>query len=461
MKKTIVMKKKFLILAFFGIISSCFCQEIFYEVKADTGLFENDEYSLFKIEVQEHRGLIRTMKKGEKVKYTFGDPYSIGDRVEGDPLSHIVATDQNGIKGKVAWADLFLPSNDSLPDDIKTNDEKERWISAYCYEILSSNAKETIFRYESYWKNEWYSSVGEEWHEDIRPSNFMIFDNAIDILGYDSSRGILLITSSEKVKDGIKIGLFIKYKIDTSSKDIFLHHFKKGEQEMTLKIDGDYLEMYLDGSKSPLMVFARTNNYKVITEKLRTIARGEKADLSDVTWPRHADGSCDYDDKIIKTHKVGGMYKTEDSLRLRAAEGTTGDALATLAAGTRVKVEITGKEETIDGITSNWMQVEVLDGAKDKDGNAIEMGTTGWLFGGYLSTTEYVEPVKEEKKLNLLDSVETKDERKVNRAAKMNKKEENDDFVFPFIQVGFGIILIIVLLPIILVIAKRRKTGKK
>ena len=416
---------------------------------------------MFKIEVQEHRGLIRTMKKGEKVKYTFGDPYSIGDRVEGDPLSHIVATDQNGIKGKVAWADLFLPSNDSLPDDIKTNDEKERWISAYCYEILSSNAKETIFQYESYWKNEWYSSVGEEWHEDIRPSNFMIFDNAIDILGYDSSRGILLITSSEKVKDGIKIGLFIKYKIDTSSKDIFLHHFKKGEQEMTLKIDGDYLEMYFDGSKSPLMVFARTNNYKVITEKLRTIARGEKADLSDVTWPRHADGSCDYDDKIIKTHKVGGMYKTEDNIRLRAAEGIAGDALATLAAGTRVKVEAIGKEETIDGITSNWMQVEVLDGAKDKDGNAIEAGTVGWLFGGYLSTTEYVKLAKEERNPNLLDSVETKDESKVNRAIKMNKKEKNDDFVFPFIQVGFGIILMIVLLPIILVIAKKKKYEKK
>ena len=65
---------------------------------------------------------------------------------------------------------------------------------------------------------------------------------------------------------------------------------------MTLKIDGDYLEMYLDGSKSPLMVFARTDDYWGITEKLRAIARGEKADLSDVTWPRHADGTCDYDD---------------------------------------------------------------------------------------------------------------------------------------------------------------------
>ncbi len=39
--------------------------------------------------------------------------------------------------------------------------------------------------------------------------------------------------------------------------------------------------------------------------------------------------------------------------------------------------------------------------------------------------------------------------------------EKNDDFVFPFIQVGFGIILIIIFLPIILVIVKKKKAGKE
>ena len=43
-----------------------------------------------------------------------------------------------------------------------------------------------------------------------------------------------------------------------------------------------------------------------------------------------------------------------------------------------------GAEQTIDGITSNWVQVEVLAGAKDRDGKAIAAGTTGWCFGGYL-----------------------------------------------------------------------------
>ena len=85
---------------------------------------------------------------------------------------------------------------------------------------------------------------------------------------------------------------------------------------------------------------------------------------------------------------VGKTATVTENLRLRTDDKTTAEVVTTLAAGTRVKVEAIGKEETIDGITSNWVQVSVFDGAKDKDGNAIEAGTKGWLFGGYLSETE-------------------------------------------------------------------------
>jgi len=56
-----------------------------------------------------------------------------------------------------------------------------------------------------------------------------------------------------------------------------------------------------------------------------------------------------------------------------------------MSAGTRVKILRLGKQATIDGITSNWVQVEVQTGAKDRDGKPIAAGTTGWCFGGYLA----------------------------------------------------------------------------
>ena len=52
--------------------------------------------------------------------------------------------------------------------------------------------------------------------------------------------------------------------------------------------------------------------------------------------------------------------------------------------GTAVKIIKSGSQDTIDGITSNWVQVEVQAGSKDRNGKPINAGTTGWCFGGYL-----------------------------------------------------------------------------
>ena len=73
-----------------------------------------------------------------------------------------------------------------------------------------------------------------------------------------------------------------------------------------------------------------------------------------------------------------------DNLRLRSEEVTSSKIITTMAKGTKVKILKLGKAETIDGINSNWVQVEILSGAKDIDGKAIQAGTTGWCYGGYL-----------------------------------------------------------------------------
>ena len=55
-----------------------------------------------------------------------------------------------------------------------------------------------------------------------------------------------------------------------------------------------------------------------------------------------------------------------------------------MQAGTKVKILELGKVEKIDGISSNWVKVEVQPWAKDRDGKAIKAGTVGWCYGGYL-----------------------------------------------------------------------------
>ncbi|MCR5284553.1 MAG: SH3 domain-containing protein, partial [Treponema sp.] len=81
---------------------------------------------------------------------------------------------------------------------------------------------------------------------------------------------------------------------------------------------------------------------------------------------------------------VSKVMTCNDNLRLRSQEATSSSVITTMQKGTKVKILQLGKAETIDGINSNWVQVEILTGAKDKDGKEIKPGTTGWCYGGYL-----------------------------------------------------------------------------
>ncbi len=84
-------------------------------------------------------------------------------------------------------------------------------------------------------------------------------------------------------------------------------------------------------------------------------------------------------------HEIGDVYKITDKLRLRNSEGTSGEALLTLANNTAVRVREIGTLEKIDGLIAFWLQVEVAEDTTDTAGNKVAKGTTGWLFGGYVS----------------------------------------------------------------------------
>ena len=85
------------------------------------------------------------------------------------------------------------------------------------------------------------------------------------------------------------------------------------------------------------------------------------------------------DDRIC----MGYHYYNSVNLRIRESESTNSRTKLTMGKGCHLKVIQVGKLEKIDGITSNWVKVEIEEG-KDKDGKKITPGTTGWCFGGYL-----------------------------------------------------------------------------
>ena len=148
---------------------------------------------------------------------------------------------------------------------------------------------------------------------------------------------------------------------------------------ITFQRDGDYLRIsskqkdyYQD------YFFATEDTY----EQICSLIFDNIVDLSRVTWPRHADGSCDYETTVRL--QSGKGYRASDNLRLRSSGSTAGKHVVTIGKGTQVKVIAVGAEQTIDNLISNWVQVGVQAGAKDRDGKPIAAGTVGWCFGGYL-----------------------------------------------------------------------------
>jgi len=155
---------------------------------------------------------------------------------------------------------------------------------------------------------------------------------------------------------------------------------ENNEYTIFLRFDGDYFSIYLNNKNTLIQTFVRTDSQT--NDEYQKFIKHGSCNLSRVTWPRHADGTCDYETTVRL--QSGKRYRASDNLRLRASGSTAGKPVVTIGKGTQVKVLSIGTEQTIDGITSNWVQVEVQAGAKDRDGKPITAGTVGWCFGGYL-----------------------------------------------------------------------------
>ena len=148
------------------------------------------------------------------------------------------------------------------------------------------------------------------------------------------------------------------------------------------RFDGDYLYIYLEDGKTLHETYCAYDKSEI--EALEEAIRTNEFDMTKITFPRHADGTCDYESgRAVQGEKiVCGIYRTKKTLWLRKKAGSFGK-VTTMKEGSYVKILAKGKKETINGITDNWVQVEVLLDSTNLFGKQIN-GAKGWCFGGYL-----------------------------------------------------------------------------
>ena len=179
--------------------------------------------------------------------------------------------------------------------------------------------------------------------------------------------------SQEKYEDLLARGHDRKFALDATEPGYSLY----------FRFDGEYLYIYLEDGKTLYATYCAYDESE--EEALQEAIRTNEFDMTKITFPRHGDGTCDYESGggVPGKKIVNGVYRTQENLRLRETGSISGKAITTMQAGSLVLILSKGREETIDGITDNWVEVETLFGAKNLEGDFL-YGETGWCFGGYL-----------------------------------------------------------------------------
>ena len=381
------MEKKCFLLLVLLLTARLFALDLEYKVVKDSAKCEVEVMNA-DLKVQFANKNIKSFKvrAGEKIKYdTFADFYYIIQYREGyytadASRSILKAIGADNKSYYYALDDMVIENADKLPrigkdKDIKYPRENLYLIRSYYYDILKARDYTKIFEYEPYWLISDDNTY--DWTDHFNPQ-YLTLTNTYGVIGLRKKGARFLIKNITRTAENIyKIEIYINEK--HKSYEGYDPRFYDGAN-IYLKYDGDYVDVYINSFDDKIDTFVISSHN--VQAALRYATYEYYDEIKDITWPRHADGTCDYETTV--TLQQGKRYRASDNLRLRSSGSTAGKPVVTIGKGTQVKVLAVGAKQTIDGITSNWVQVEVQAGAKDRDGNAIAAGTTGWCFGGYL-----------------------------------------------------------------------------
>lgn len=176
--------------------------------------------------------------------------------------------------------------------------------------------------------------------------------------------------------------------------------------------DGDYLNFYIDDifvHKFCIMDTETLTNYSSL------IVNGE-CDLAKVSWPRHADGTSDYDGKILipEPFLIDDVIPTQNKIEKSILQQKNDNKIETVIIDVKniqqgiinqkfgiymrpkglqiseinpvakVKIIEIGPEDTIENIKSNWIKIKITNKVLNSRNENCK-GATGWIFGGCLN----------------------------------------------------------------------------
>lgn len=207
------------------------------------------------------------------------------------------------------------------------------------------------------------------------------------------------------------------------NKPVLLNPDEADKYKAKIIIDGDYLYFYIEDIF--INTYCRIDGASL--KQYSNLILNNKCDLSKVAWPHHADGTSEYEEKIViprpvftvvqelekepskqivetneleqagnpKKRGISYLEKTvivkkntvmtvSELTALTLEPGENAPHVTSVVQGTKVKILKVGKKATLHGRTSNWVYVNFPEGGKNHKGENIYDKAEGWLFGGFL-----------------------------------------------------------------------------
>ena len=311
----------------------------------------------------------KKIKKGETIIANY-IIYTIDDYILAGRKGNWVFSDYVAIKGSDILPDYLLHKN--LNNEIV-------WISDWYKDVIQLSHTEAIKYINKKipsTQDLYFADSDTYWYEDYASYPFGIdFTNILLNIRFLGRSGYhFLIKNIEKQKQDYIITCLATEKYDWSDINLKCVDFDNSpnpNNTFTLKVSPSKDSVKIFNIETGKLIFSLIPVSNMWIESFQDFLKtGNNPFISELPFPNVAPSK---------------IMSVKENLKLRSGEATTTSVLAVMSAGTRVKILRLGKQATIDGITSNWVQVEVQAGAKDRDGKLIAAGTTGWCFGGYLT----------------------------------------------------------------------------
>ena len=285
---------------------------------------------------------IITLKKDLILTNDFGTEYNYK---KGDNFIYKIDTDGLGVsiddplKIEIYFNDSENNRYDSLINDVyladyslKMNEivKKDYWIPSYYYEVLkSSDAKKSLLTNETYWKNKPIYSRYDNltWIDEFGVLRYYFDDFYFVIFGNSGYYDVDFFACLEEVSDNKIIynvqkmySHFFDYKREQMAYPNQPEYIPLFEKETPFKIiltiDGDYIKMYIDEISEGNLFQTLVRTTPESCNQIENWIKGISNDLSNVTWPRHADGTCDYDEikqPVVQLTDYDSVSEEEES----------------------------------------------------------------------------------------------------------------------------------------------------